>query len=120
MFDEQKRTNKVQKNMQDRKCLLQTASLGLSSSVKKTKKSVKHNRNISEDLSDDTKSNVTQSDKLNLSKSLIEKFSRGDGLKGNGIKTNLQKIRLGKSEKVVEWATEQAARTTVLQTEDAG
>lgn len=118
MFEEQRRTNKVQTNMQDHKCLLQTASL--SSPVKKTKKSVKHNRNISEDLSNDTKSNVTQSDKLNLSKSLIEKFSRGDGLKGTGIKTNLQKIRLGKSEKVVEWATEQAARTTVLQTEDAG
>lgn len=118
MFEEQKRTDKVQKNIQDHKFLLQTASL--SSSVKKTKKSVKHNRNISKDLSDDTKSNVTQSDKPNLSKGLIEKFSRGAGIIGTGVKTNLQKIRLGKSEKVIEWAIEQAARTTVLQTEDAG
>lgn len=117
MFEEQTRTDKVQKNKQDHKFLLQTASL--SSSVKKTKKSVKHNRNISKDLSDDTK-NVTQSDKPNLSKGLIEKFSRGAGIIGTGVKTNLQKIRLGKSEKVLEWATEQAARTTVLQTEDAG
>lgn len=118
MFEEKISSKKVQKNMQDHKFLLQTARS--SSSVVKTKKCLKHNRNISEDLSNDTKSNITQSDKLNLTKSLIEKFSRGDGLKGTGIKTNLQKIRLGKSEKVLEWATEQAARTTVLQTEDAG
>lgn len=107
------------KNMQDHKNF-KNQSAGSSSPVKNNKRLIKHNTNNAADLLNYSKMKSTNSNKLELPKNLIEKFSRGDGLSGTGIKTNLQRIRLGKSDKVVEWATEQAARTTLLQTENAG
>lgn len=59
-------------------------------------------------------------ERVPISKELVQKFSRGEGFKGTGVKTNLEKAKLLKKEKVVLWATEQTARTSILQTEEAG
>ncbi|XP_054271303.1 WD repeat-containing protein 46-like [Macrosteles quadrilineatus] len=63
---------------------------------------------------------TTDKERIPVPEELLKKYSRGEGIKGVGIKTHLEKVKLLKSDKVVEWATEQAARSTVLLTEDSG
>lgn len=53
-------------------------------------------------------------------KEKLRRYSRGEGLDGSGVKVNLLKKKLQKREKIVEYATEQAARLEMLLPEDAG
>lgn len=68
----------------------------------------------------DGASKANDKDRVPVSEELMKKYSRGEGIKGVGIKTHLEKVKILKSDKVVEWATEQAARSTVLLTEGSG
>lgn len=51
---------------------------------------------------------------------ILEKFSRGIGLDGSGIKTNINRTKLLEKEKAIEWAVEQSAKTSLLLTEQSG
>lgn len=53
-------------------------------------------------------------------KELLQKYSRGQGPSGKGIRPGIIKKQILNKEKAVEWATEQAARSTVLLTEESG
>lgn len=91
--------------------------------AKSTKSSVQETKHYSNKVKDNSigkRRTDTGGNRLPVSKELLEKFSRGSGLKGTGVKTNLEKIKLLKKEKVVKWTAEQSARTTILLTEDPG
>lgn len=51
---------------------------------------------------------------------LIKKYSKGEGVQSKGVKTSIHQKKLEKKEKKLKFASEQAARTEVLLTEDSG
>lgn len=55
-----------------------------------------------------------------VSKELLEKYHRGQGPSGKGIRPGIEKNQILNKDKAVEWATEQAARSTILLTEEPG
>lgn len=57
---------------------------------------------------------------VRVSKELLEKYHRGQGPSGKGIRPGIEKNQILNKDKAVEWATEQAARSTILLTEEPG
>lgn len=55
-----------------------------------------------------------------VSKELLETYSRGQRPSGKGIRPGIEKNQILNKDKTVDWATEQAARSTVLLTEESG
>uniref|UniRef100_A0A1B6LD25 BING4 C-terminal domain-containing protein n=1 Tax=Graphocephala atropunctata TaxID=36148 RepID=A0A1B6LD25_9HEMI len=114
--------NTLEKNLQHLKQAVKTANSAPTKNVKCfiPQSSQNLNKNAQTNLSKRDISKRLQKERLPVPEHLLNKFSRGDSLKGTGIKTNLQKIKLLKNEKNLSWATEQSARTTILLTENSG
>lgn len=55
-----------------------------------------------------------------IPKELLEKHSRGEGIKKTGIKTGVHKRKQLRKEQNFKFADEQAARVEILLTEDSG
>lgn len=58
--------------------------------------------------------------KVKVPKQLLKKYSRGEGINKTGIKTTIHQKKIEKKEKVIKFATIQAARAEVLLTEEDG
>ncbi|KAK9871239.1 hypothetical protein WA026_011515 [Henosepilachna vigintioctopunctata] len=55
-----------------------------------------------------------------ISKELLEKYGKGDGVDCKEIKTKIHQKKIEKKELDIKFATEQAARTEILLTEEYG
>ncbi|KAJ8927762.1 hypothetical protein NQ314_019766 [Rhamnusium bicolor] len=64
--------------------------------------------------------NPTFKGRVRPSEKLLQKYSKGAGVSIKGVKTSIHQKKLEKKEKNIKFATEQAARTEVLLTEDVG
>ncbi|XP_044259955.1 WD repeat-containing protein 46 isoform X2 [Tribolium madens] len=58
--------------------------------------------------------------KVPIPKELLKKHGRGEGINPKGVRTNTHQKRIEKKEKIIQFATKQAARAEVLLTEDEG
>lgn len=110
--------NNIQHFMQDLKKTTKAAGTDVNKTVKIFLPQ-KEKRELNSQLAK-RKAGLVENERMPVPEELVQKFSRGEGLKGTGVKTNLEKAKLLKKEKVVVWATEQTARTSILQTEEAG
>lgn len=63
---------------------------------------------------------IVEDKKPKISKELLHKYDRGEQVDGSGVKTNYFKEKQQRKEVYLEYATEQAARTELLLTEEQG
>ncbi|XP_075227534.1 WD repeat-containing protein 46 [Lycorma delicatula] len=59
-------------------------------------------------------------DHVSVPKEKLQKYSRGDGFEGTGVKTKLMKKKLLQKEQNMQWAAEQAARAEILLLGESG
>ncbi|KAG8319353.1 WD repeat-containing protein 46 [Homalodisca vitripennis] len=112
----------IEKNLQNFKHVVKTANLDSHKRIKsfKPQPDQLQNKSAQTNLHNKDASKGLQKERVPVPEHVMKKFSRGEGVKGTGIKTNFEKIKVLKNEKIVTWASEQAARTTILLTENSG